>query len=724
VKIQAYKSKLAVSDIGPKVSETKYSPEKLHLVVNGDYDDKTLIEVKADCEIDGLRPAKLMTKTLALVSELAGAGFEIMPEHARQQRLSELEWLLLANLPEDEIRSDTRAAFAAGRISTLVPMSFNHSIELLESHRKLSRFLANAKVSQADRIEAKRAHSEQIRAQARADRQRINHYFKLLLQAFQDYPDKPRLFIRALDYCRTTGQRDTTKLLDWIASELAQKTRGTLASYLGPLAIQIIARHIVTASFDISNQRLLARQRRSARSYLISVTSNSAKFRIRQILDLEPGGFASVVAHNTLMAAAAYAAEIINRPFLKAKALQFAATVGAPKLDAGSFAWEHATGSPVSVWAHWLDALRPDKDFGPGLAWRVTRDGLDPQNLLDRISLRKSPALMPRAGAEYLSVHPRALKPSDAGLLLEQQRSAHPIPLTNRAVASSVFRKLASHRRELEKRAGLLTLETWISALTQLPTYDPRAGEWTALEIVRQLVAKVEIFPTGRLETLDELHPTNILIPKSWFGPKPPSAFALPRWTWESWKQIVRTGTSNVQVVKRPISDFRRHLAIEAVSQDDGDDLWLNRLRGVGLLLLGLCCRDFALPSAWNIRGAERDVTGYVKGRLESATISSRTQGIIEAALLSRSAETAFILRNPRLFFGTRAMEAVNDTRADPPLIANVRMLLEEISIAQEVLAGRQISVLNHAARQLIPMNVFQLTRSAVPLDGLGDDTQ
>jgi hypothetical protein len=268
----------------------------------------------------------------------------------------------------------------------------------------------------------------------------------------------------------------------------------------------------------------------------------------------------------------------------------------------------------------------------------------------------------------------------------------------------------------------MLTLEKWISTLAQLPTYDPRVSEWTALEIVRQLIASVQIFPKGRLETLDELHPSNILIPVSWLAPEPPSTFALPRWTWESWKQMVRSDTFNVQVVRRPISDFRRHLTEE--TSPDAEYLWLNRLRGVGLLLLGLCCRDFALPSAWNIRGAERDVTRYVRSRLENATISSRTQGIIEAALLSRSAETAFIIVNPRLFFGTRTMEVVNDTRTDPPLIASVQMLLGEISDAQAVLAERQISVLNHAARQLIPMNIFQLTRSAVSLDGSVDDIE
>jgi hypothetical protein len=591
--VQSYKRELTLSQIGPNISESKYSPEQLSSIIKGDFSPQKLTEVAADCKIDGLRPTKLMTKTLALVSELAGAGFEIMPEHARQQRLSELEWLLLANLSDDEIRSDTRAAFAAGRISTLVPMSFDHSIELLASHRKLSSVLANRSATFTEQQQAKQAHSEQIRAQAWADRKRVNHYFKLLLQAFQDHPDKPRLFIRALDYCRTTGQRDTIKLLDWIVSELGRDTRGVLASYLGPLAVQIIARHIATSAHDFSNQRLLARQRRAARSYLGSLTKQSARRRINQILE-QTSGFAAVAARNALAAATAYAAEIVMRLPLRRKLNALALSVGAPQLGAASSDWQEKTGSPVSVWAAWLDSLRPEKDFGPGIAWQITRNSLDPNNSFDRISLRKSPVLMSERGARYLSNHPKAFKNSDAGLLLEQQRSEHPIQLDGSPVPSSVFRRVASHKRYLAKREGMLTLERWVLELAAFPTHDPRVGEWTALEIVRQLVSSVEVFPTGRLEILDRLHPSNVLVPVSWLLSQPLGEAALPRWTWESWKQAVRSGAPNVQLVPRPLSDYRRQLRVRA--DTDSEYLWLNRLRGIGLLLLGLCCRDFALP--------------------------------------------------------------------------------------------------------------------------------
>ncbi len=304
----------------------------------------------------------------------------------------------------------------------------------------------------------------------------------------------------------------------------------------------------------------------------------------------------------------------------------------------------------------------------------------------------------------------------------ELEPPANPGRFKETSRPSSLFRKIVSHTHALE-RSGGHSLEDWVVLITELPSDDPRGGEWTALEIIRQLVASVEIFPTGKLEILDELHPSNIMVPTSWREPNPPGKFTFPRWTWESWRQIVREKAPSVAIVKSPISDFRRDLT-ESNPDLDPDHLWLRRLRGIGLLLLGLCSRNLALPAAWNIRGAERDVGKFVRARLEEATISSRTQSIIEAALLSRSVETALIRFNPQIFFGSRKSETVNDTATDPPLISDIQALLKEIGTAQVVLERRQISVLHHAPRQLVPMNVFQLTRVATPLDMFPDDQE
>src|SRR3984957_14472127 len=89
--IRSYKKDLERFSIGPSVSEKKYSPPTLVTVINDKASKDIVANVRSECEIDGRRPAKLMTNTLALVSDLAGAGFEIMPDQAREQRLSELE---------------------------------------------------------------------------------------------------------------------------------------------------------------------------------------------------------------------------------------------------------------------------------------------------------------------------------------------------------------------------------------------------------------------------------------------------------------------------------------------------------------------------------------------------------------------------------------------------------------------------------------------------------
>ena len=139
-------------------------------------------------------------------------------------------------------------------------------------------------------------------------------------------------------------------------------------------------------------------------------------------------------------------------------------------------------------------------------------------------------------------------------------------------------------------------------------------------------------------------------------------------------------------------------------------------MRGCGLLLLGLVTKDFSLPAWWNVRGLERDIAAFVRHRLEDAIISSRSQAIIEAATLPRSIETRLIQRAPWAFFGDRTTAVITDTRHDPPLLRDIEDLKVAIANAQAVLEHNQLTVLNHAPRQLIPMNIIQLSQNAVPI--------
>ncbi|MDB5406371.1 MAG: hypothetical protein JWL84_1283 [Rhodospirillales bacterium] len=159
--IRRYEKALRRLGVGPNISPDKFDPEEMAQAFKIDADEEIVSKAKTLSKLDGSHPSKLMTKTLALVSELAGTAFDILSEDSRDQRLRELEWLLLADLPDREIRSDTRAAFAAGRIATLVPVAFSPSIDLLDAWREFARLNSQKSENEGPAEKEKREIAEQ-----------------------------------------------------------------------------------------------------------------------------------------------------------------------------------------------------------------------------------------------------------------------------------------------------------------------------------------------------------------------------------------------------------------------------------------------------------------------------------------------------------------------------------------------------------------------------------
>lgn len=718
--IRRYSATLDRLAIGPRVSPVKYDPPMLGRILRGRAKPDLVERVAVESRIDGSHPSKLMTKTLALVSELAGAEFDILPDQLKEQRLSELEWLLLADLPDREIRADTRAAFAAGRIATLVPVAFRPSVELLQYRRDLARLQATSPLDPSAIAEAQVGVRYYQSVEWAKYLKRIDHYFKLVFQASKDHPEKPRLFLRVLDYCRKTGQSGTPSVLRWIRDTVSATNR-PLAEYLGSLAILAIAKHIVTASFDLSNKRLLARQRRAAARYIYSLSGAKGRAAIQALLEQpRSDDFGRLAARNALLPAVACAAAIVRLRQYKKRVSTLAQAIGAPDLRSSSQTWKEMTGAPIGVWAHWLDGLSIVSTLDPGLVWRKTRRQHDPALPLDWANLRKGVRMFPDRASTHLRRASRKLDQTDAGWLLELYESGSGLSLDGAISRAPAGRLVLQHLRAVGQARDYVTAQEWITSVRTLTPYDPRVGEWTALEIIRQLLESVRRFPEGSLKQLDHLHPSNLLLPMTWLADKPPVQFAQSSWTWEAWRQVARDPARTVKLTRSTIKDYRRHpTAIWPLEPE----AWRGRLRAIGLLLLGLVRADFRLPAIWNVRGLERDVTTFVKKELEETALSSRSQAILEASLLPRSAETAIMRLNAWAFFGDPETPRINDTTTDPPDIPDLESLLAEIASAQSILQVKQISVLNHAPRQLIPMNVVQLGGTAVDIVG-GDEPE
>ena len=724
--IQWYEDQLRQLAIGPRISPTKFDPPNMAKA----YRRRANAEVRASArvlsKIDGRHPSHLLTKTLALVSELAGTDFDILSAASKGERLSELEWLLVADLPDREIRADTRAAFAAGRISTLVPIATTPSLELLTGFRELAQFDAEiaaheAKGTQHDisELRARRQTMFEVvksyrRTEADKHRKRLAHYFKLMRQALQDHPEKPRLFLRLLDYCRTTGHPGTGSILKWLNS-VEDGPPVCLADYLRPLAIQTIARHAATAAHDLNNPQLLERQRVAARQYLTSLmrreTSNELGAGVDQAADTD---VAATFAASTLRAALAWAAEMTAAarapPWLQRQLARLLRQVRAPALPTPSATWDQLTGFPLGVWAHWLESRGQRYALEPSEVWRRSAPGLDPSVKEDLQNLRKGLTEMPATSrVRFSPPGPEPGKLSDSGLVLDHLRSGQLVELDVELSTSEA--RVRDHFEEVSRSKDRVTLDDWVGSLVGADRHDPRRSEWTALEILRQLVAPIGVMGGPEASVVDNLHPSNVLVPRRWM--ELPKGGYPDVWTWDAWRREVRRSTGAVRIGRRRIVDYRRQPTRPKKLHDD-TTMWRARLHGCGLLLLGLVSQDFRLPAFWNVRGLEGDIAGFVRFQLEQVPVSSLTHGIIEAALLPRSLETAFIRTSPWAFFGAHVVTEINDTRSDPPFIADPDDLLREIARAQATLEHRQISVLQHAPRQLIPMNVSQLSGMAI----------
>ena len=292
--IDWYCNLLLKCDTGAEVNAEKYDPAKL-----GEWMDtrsKSLAVTKAPTKevkerqeqtkeaaihatkIDGANPTKLLTKTLGQISAIAAANVDILDDEGLQELLKQLEWLLLADMSEREIRPDTRAAFAAGRIAALAPILVQEADGLIDAARLLATLKIHALIPERatkEEIEEYKAAMEEqskqvekLQDEHRSDEERhLRHCFDLLLQAFDKYPEKARLFYRMHEYCRATGFRGLQKIAIWVKNTRAH-AHGVWADYYAGLSLQILARGVLLATRTWRAEDALRSDKEAALSHL------------------------------------------------------------------------------------------------------------------------------------------------------------------------------------------------------------------------------------------------------------------------------------------------------------------------------------------------------------------------------------------------------------------------------------------------------------------------
>ena len=271
-------------------------------------------------------------------------------------------------------------------------------------------------------------------------------------------------------------------------------------------------------------------------------------------------------------------------------------------------------------------------------------------------------------------------------------------PVETGALPSPVTRLLA---RTSDLEVSLYEWCAFLRRSSERSGTDPRCGEWTALEVVRQIASLVtpqQVFGPEYIRqavrpsaSLPYIHPANFRVPRWWLEPTEP--------TWDSWQQTAKSGVVYVTETER-ILDLRYTPIV-----DKGLFPEINVARGLGLLLYGLLRKSFDLPAIWNGPGHADVLAKMPRLLLADATCSTWTLGILASCLWPRVSENLILRQYPMPEYKSDV-----DTLRDPVLFLDGREIGRAVKISQDNLVLYQLSTMGNRARQLTPISIRQLT--------------
>ena len=209
---------------GFTVNNDKTEPETLANILRG---EGKVEELKG---LDPIYPSPLMTITLQKVSQMADLNVEQLSNTEFDMVFADLQELLILDIPDQEIKKETRISFAVTMLSRILVHGDVDYEELGRLKQEIRKELEkNALIGKdewqnwfyrddkypaipalADEVKRRKlsvaeAKSNQVNSlieAAEANKERKHRYiYELIVRAIEDVPERTRIWIRMLQYC-------------------------------------------------------------------------------------------------------------------------------------------------------------------------------------------------------------------------------------------------------------------------------------------------------------------------------------------------------------------------------------------------------------------------------------------------------------------------------------------------------------------------------------------
>lgn len=720
--IDEYLALLEVSETGARVNPDKIEPEALATYFSSR--KKSIKRLKTDtdaaikaCKLNPQFPTPLMTKTLALVSAIARTDFNLLEETELVALTDQLEHMLLVELPEAEIPEKTRLSFAATRLMRLAECRLSNnarSAELACRREALDAELADSEIP-PERREVLEAESKENQSSLKSQRteldREIGRAFSLLRKVLQERPDRVRLWTRAIQMCRQTGVQGLKDILEDIHKgerEHEGKEATLAAEYVMGNTLALLGSEALIAAQIVCDPEAAEWRRRAAADFLKDISTAPIK---------KPATSGRCWFLKTSWEQFCFGLFCANLILKSSRQEEEGFDCHLPDefLGIGEQRLVSQNEADYAVnWGWWAARSSLRELCSRAEPWVVEIGRRLPPSSASHAFWRFFPFDVPRDVLWAMRddrTHGKNLSQMagwwhDALSTQPASATSNPHCGKNRDVVRAV------RNIEFVSNTRFVSLQDWckeIQATSETDTADPRTGEWSALEIVRQigiLVSSNQEFGSAYVSKAVAggpspicLHPANFRVPREWLATKAP--------TWAEWVSLMRPNGSSAQVEIVPeelrVADSR-YTPVSGPENTLFESI--NQVRGLGLLLYGLLRRNFELPCVWNGPG-HRDVLSLLpRLLLQGMTCSSWTLGIMQACLQSRAMENLFFRAKPTL-----AVQLDDDSLHDPIPLRTPEEVCKVIKKCQAVLERNQLSTINHRARQLTPISIRQLSR-------------
>lgn len=737
---------------------------KLELVENKKPNEAEIINAKKDACLNPDFPAPLMTQTLAKVSAISKSDFEFLSHNEENQLISDLEHLLLTDFPDHELRKDTRVSFAASVLSRIVPNTKDDYSDVYECqkriHHKLKEyqkkfersnkeFVAEklhdiifdrsikmesyfkdwvAKIEDtSDKSEEKKNDIKnieqekvreiilisQIKTQTTSQKNRV---YKLLNKAIIENPEKVRIWSRVIDYCTKVGCCDVKEVYNKIEELKGDKKINNLsASFLQTLFMNVLADRAMQTVFSIVNGNLMSQKDIDSATYFFKTIFD------QKLLD---DIFDQAKADDKLYYTRTY--EFFKFVFgstifilKECKFNDYSNLIGQYKLIDWSNhpqKWIDQTQiKDINAWLYWLLWKTHDKSSSQPLSFW---EKLQPH--IDYAVPSCKPLILSFPHFSYPSENIDSYliyvlnNGFDEGWLYEVFKKEKVLLSENVKIIikemyphlyNNIFSTCLNIWDFVQWQKGrLASLEgKEIDIFNRF--FDPRLSEWTALELVRQVIQEITTTAHDFFSKNAEkkIHLANFKLHADLLGDREKIS------SWHDWSCEVKENSIQIVDSNSQISDERYITkGLLESEQKVGEKA---KVHALGMILLQLVTHETDFPWVWNSTDKSLVMENLYYKRTQEMPISSYTLLILQGCFSSKNRE---------IFFWAKEQEFVNaksDVTKEIPPIHDVYTLNKYIIKAQTIIEGYQLSMEDNAPRQLLPISLEQLSVQNNPFD-------